>query len=104
MALLTTVIEECVGVGSALGLVAQRVLALPRGVHGDGIGLTIALTITTNTILGALLAGLVASGTESVVRTHPRSRTGACAAGGQIEFSTPVQRPRWLKPGWPERR
>ena len=77
-----------------MGLVAQRVLALPsREITATVFGSPITLTITTNTILGALLAGLVASGTESVVRAHPRTRAGALrAAGGQIGSSTPFPR------------
>jgi hypothetical protein len=59
-----------------MGLVAQRVLALPsREITATVLGSPITLTITTNTILGALLAALVASGTEAVVRAHPRSLT-----------------------------
>jgi len=73
-----------------MGLVAQRVLALPsREITSTVLGSPITLTITTNTILGVLLAGLVASGTEAVVRTHPRSRGGA---GGQAGSPTSLQR------------
>ena len=77
-----------------MGLVAQRVLALPsREISATVLGSPITLTITTNTILGALLAGLVASGTESVVRAHPRSRTGARDLnGGRIGPMAPMQR------------
>jgi Protein of unknown function (DUF5656) len=72
-----------------MGLVAQRVLALPsRDISATVLGSPITLTITTNTILGALLAGLVASGTEAVVRAHPRNR-----AGGRIVLQTPLQPP-----------
>jgi hypothetical protein len=57
-----------------LGLAAQRYLTLPpRSVTATVLGSPITLTITANTILGVLLAGLVASGTEAVVRAHPRS-------------------------------
>jgi hypothetical protein len=58
-----------------MGLAAQRFLTLPaRGITGTIFGSPITLTITANTILGALLAGLVATGTEAVVRAHPRSQ------------------------------
>jgi hypothetical protein len=70
-----------------MGLVAQRVLALPsREVTATVLGSPITLTVTTNTILGALLAALVASGTESVVRAHPRTWAGAMRAGGQFNL------------------
>ena len=67
-----------------MGLVAQRVLALPsREITATVLGSPITLSITTNTILGALLAALVASGTESVVRAHPSTRAGGMPAVGQ---------------------
>ena len=57
-----------------LGLAAQRFLVLPaRSFTTTLLGSPITLNITDNTILGLLLAGLVASGTEAVVRAHPRS-------------------------------
>lgn len=57
-----------------LGLGAQRFLELPaRSFTATLFGSPITLTLTDNTILGVLLAGLVASGTEAVVRAHPRS-------------------------------
>jgi hypothetical protein len=56
-----------------MGLAAQRFLELPtRVVSASVLGSPITLSITTNTILGALLAALVASGAEAVVRAHPR--------------------------------
>jgi hypothetical protein len=68
-----------------MGLVAQRVLALPsREITATVLGSPITLTVTTNTILGVLLAALVASGTESVVRAHPRTRAGSLRAAGQV--------------------
>jgi len=71
-----------------MGLVAQRVLALPsREITTTVLGSPITLTITSNTILGALLAALVASGTESVVRAHPRTRVGAMRAGRQLDLT-----------------
>jgi len=73
-----------------MGLVAQRVLALPsQELTVTVLGSPITLTITTNTILGVLLAGLVASGTEAVARAHPRSRS---RAGRQTGSLTPRQR------------
>jgi hypothetical protein len=72
-----------------MGLVAQRVLALPsRDISATVLGSPITLTITTNTILGVLLAALVASGTEAVVRAHPRAR-----ASSWIEPQELLQRP-----------
>ncbi len=58
-----------------MGLAAQRFLILPvRAFTATLFGSPITLNITANTILGVLLAGLVASGTEAVVRAHPRSQ------------------------------
>jgi intracellular septation protein A len=60
-----------------MGLAAQRFLTLPaRAFTATLFGSPITLTITANTVLGVLLAGLVASGTEAVVRAHPRSQRG----------------------------
>jgi hypothetical protein len=70
-----------------MGLVAQRVLALPsREITTTILGSPITLSITTNTILGALLAALVASGTESVVRAHPSTRAEGMRAVGQFDL------------------
>lgn len=56
-----------------MGLAAQRFLALPaRTLETTILGSPITLGITANTVLAALLAGLVASGTDAVVRAHPR--------------------------------
>jgi hypothetical protein len=74
---------------SLMGLVAQRVLALPsREVSATVLGSPITLTITTNTILGVLLAALVASGTEAVVRAHPRA-----LAAGWLDSPSRLLRP-----------
>jgi hypothetical protein len=55
-------------------LAAQRMLSLPARVLTTTLfGSPVTLMITTNTILGALLAGLVASGTDAVVRANPFS-------------------------------
>lgn len=58
-----------------MALAAQRFLQLPvRTFEGTLFGSPITLTLTANTVLIALLAALVASGTEAVVRAHPRSQ------------------------------
>lgn len=58
-----------------MGLAAQRFLQLPdRAFTATLFGSPITLTLTDNTILGLLLAGLVASGTEAIVRAQPRSQ------------------------------
>jgi hypothetical protein len=58
-----------------MGLAAQRFLTLPsRVITGAVFGSPITLTITANTILGALLAGLIATGAEAVVRARPGSQ------------------------------
>ena len=55
-----------------MGLAAQRFLALPeRSFTAILLGSPVTLNITDNAILGALLAALVASGTEAVLRAHP---------------------------------
>ena len=57
-----------------MGLAAQRFLVLPeRAFTAEVFGSPITLTITTNTILAALLTGLVATGVEAIVRSHPKS-------------------------------
>ena len=57
-----------------MGLAAQRLLTLPTTAFTASVlGSPITLTVTTNTILGMVLAGLVATGAEAVVRTHPLS-------------------------------
>jgi intracellular septation protein A len=97
-----------------LGLAAQRFLALPeRSFTATVLGSPITLTITDNAILGALLAGLVASGTEAVVRAHPRSqrsrvygsRAGSSGslfdAGDRIGWVNPTYRDHWVFWGLP---
>jgi hypothetical protein len=57
-----------------MGLAAQRFLALPeRSFTAILLGSPVTVNITDNAILGALLAALVASGTEAVLRAHPNS-------------------------------
>ena len=57
-----------------MGLAAQRFLALPeRSFTAILLGSPVTLNITDSAILGVLLAGLVASGTEAVLRAHPNS-------------------------------
>ena len=93
-----------------MGLAAQRFLALPeRSFTAHLLGSPITLNITDNTILGVLLAGLVASGTEAVLRAHPsslRSRRTASArglsgAGDRVEWINPVSRDHWVFWGLP---
>ncbi len=56
-----------------MGLAAQRFLDLPtRSWETVVLGSPVNIVLTANTILGILLAGLIASGTEAVVRAHPR--------------------------------
>ena len=63
-----------------MGLAAQRFLALPeRSFTATLLGSPVTLNITDSAILGALLAGLVASGTEAVLRAHPNSRRSRIA-------------------------
>jgi len=58
-----------------VGLVAQRLLILPvRTFSTTVLGSPITLTLSGTTLLGALLTGLIATGTEAVVRAHPRGR------------------------------
>jgi hypothetical protein len=81
-----------------MGLAAQRFLALPsRSLGGTLFGSPITLTITANTLLGALLAGLVATGAEAVVRAHDvhglggaRGFAGAVSAGHWIYWGLPI--------------
>lgn len=59
-----------------VGLAAQRLLNLPTVViTGLMLGSPITLAITTNTVLGLILAGLAASGVVAVVRAHPLSHS-----------------------------
>lgn len=60
-----------------MGLAAQRYLDLPtRDFSTTLFGSPITLSLTTNFILGVLLAALVASGAEAVARAHPRLQFG----------------------------
>jgi hypothetical protein len=64
-----------------MGLAAQRLLALPTIVVAGGVlGSPVAITVTTNTMLGLILAGLAASGAEASVRAHPLSHSGESGA------------------------
>jgi hypothetical protein len=57
-----------------MGLAAQRFLALPgRSFTTQVLGSPITLTITADTVLAVLLAGLVATGVEAIVRAHPKA-------------------------------
>ena len=93
-----------------MGLAAQRFLALPeRSFTAILLGSPITLNITDNAILGALLAALVASGTEAVLRAHPtslrRRRAGSAGglsgAGDRVEWLSPVNRDHWVFWGLP---
>ena len=97
-----------------MGLAAQRFVALPaRSFTATLLGSPITLTVTDNTVLGVLLAGLVASGTEAVVRAHPRnlgrrvqrsrrsSFGSALDAGERIAWGTPAVRDHWTFWGLP---
>lgn len=97
-----------------MGLAAQRFLALPeRSFTATLFGSPVTLNITDNAILGVLLAGLVASGAEAVLRAHPgnlggrmrRGRpasSGAFAATGEsIEWANPAGRDHWVFWGLP---
>jgi len=56
-----------------VGLAAQRFLDLPtRTWETEFFGSPVQISITANTILGVLLAALIASGVEAVVRAHPQ--------------------------------
>lgn len=70
-----------------MGLAAQRFLDLPTRAYSTTVlGSPITLSLTTNMILGALLAALVATGTEAVVRANPRVQWGhqPAVAGGPL--------------------
>jgi hypothetical protein len=59
-----------------MGLAAQRFLVLPeRALTTEVLGSPVTLTITANTLLAVLLMGLVATGTEAVIRAHPLGET-----------------------------
>ncbi len=74
-----------------MGLAAQRFLQVPTRIfEGTLLGSPLTLTITANTILGALLAALVATGTEAVVRAHPRLQIAGLDPWDRIPASTLV--------------
>lgn len=86
-----------------MGLAAQRFLDLPtRSWETVLLGSPVNFTITANTVLGVLLAGLIASGTEAVVRTHPRV-VGMSDAGSQAYTSGKWPSARWHTAGRSER-
>lgn len=63
-----------------LTLTVQRLIALPtRTIYGILLGSPVALNFTAATILAAILVGLVALGTDSVIRSHPRAQAGELA-------------------------
>lgn len=66
-----------------MGLTAERLVVLPaRTFTATVLGSPITLTLTTTTLLGVLMAGLVATGTEAVLHAHPRSQLLAAGAPG----------------------
>jgi hypothetical protein len=100
-----------------MGLAAQRFLTLPeRSFTTDIFGSPISFTITANTVLGLLLAGLIVTGTESVVRAHPRSQIASVvrrrkptrtthsartAVGESLERAVEPLRSHWIFWGLP---
>jgi hypothetical protein len=80
-----------------MGLAAQRFLMLPeRAFTSEIFGSPITLTITANTILAVLLTGLVATGTEAVVRAHPKGEpqaAGRARRRAYASIATPVRPP-----------
>jgi hypothetical protein len=71
-----------------MGLVAQRFLQFPTRVLDETLlGSPVTLMITANTLLGALLAALVATGTEAVVRAHPRIQLAGLALRDRFSAS-----------------
>jgi hypothetical protein len=78
-----------------MGLAAQRFLVLPeRALTTEVFGSPITLTVTANTILAVLLTALVATGTEAVVRAHPKGEPRPTRRGPRREYAssaTPVR-------------
>jgi hypothetical protein len=85
-----------------MGLAAQRFLVLPeRAFTAEVLGSPITLTITANTILAVLLTALVATGTEAVVRAHPKGELSQVRRVRRRELgsSATLVRPAPLSPG-----
>lgn len=60
-----------------LALVVQRLVELPtRTVYTIILGSPVVLSFTTATVFSVLMIGLVALGTDSVIRAHPRALAG----------------------------
>jgi hypothetical protein len=60
-----------------LALVVQRLVELPtRTIYTIILGSPAVLNFTTATVFAALMVGLVALGTDGVVRMHPRAAAG----------------------------
>lgn len=71
-----------------MGLAAQRFLTLPeKSFTTELFGSPATLTLTANTVLAVLLAGLVITGTESVVRAHPRSQVATLPRRRQVAYA-----------------
>jgi hypothetical protein len=61
-----------------MGLAAQRLLILPVQTFSQTVlGSPITITLSGTTVFGLLLTGMAASGTEAVVRAHPRAQSRA---------------------------
>jgi hypothetical protein len=83
-----------------MGLAAQRFLVLPeRAFTTEVFGSPITLTVTANTILAALLTALIATGTEAVIRAHPKGELSIAPRSRRdyASSATPV-RPAPLSP------
>ena len=60
-----------------LTLTIQRLVTLPtRTIYGILLGSPVALSLTAATVLSAILAGLVALGTDGIIRAHPHTQVG----------------------------
>ncbi len=89
-----------------MGLIAQRFLDLPpRTWETELFGSPVNISVTANTILGALLAALIASGVEAVVRAHPQflkaaeaTRPAGMAATGMLHSRRRAQQGELLRP------
>ena len=81
-----------------MGLAAQRFLVLPeRALTTEVLGSPITFTVTANTILAVLLTGLVATGTEAVVRAHPRGELSTVRRIWHRQYASSAS-PRWPAP------
>jgi hypothetical protein len=73
-----------------MALTAERLLVLPARTFATVIlGSPVSVTFASATVFGLLLAGMVASGTEAVVRAHPRCQVGELS-GRAVFYALPV--------------